>query len=447
MKFFIKTYGCQMNVRDTEAVRSLLQRHGHVAVASEDEADLVVVNTCSVRGKAEDKALGKLSLLVAGRRERPARIVGVIGCMAQRMGAGLLKRVPGLDFAVGTHRIASLPSVINLVREGRGPYADVAEEDADLDLLQGHADGAASAFVNILLGCDRFCAYCVVPHVRGRERSRPAADILAEIRALAARGVREVTLLGQSVMSYGRANAVWPDTHVSPMGLREPLPRLLEAASAIEGLARIRFTTGHPSGCTEELARAMAGLPAVCEHLHLPLQSGSDRILQRMRRGYSTDGYRHAAGRLRKAVPGLALTTDLIVGFPGETPEDFEATRQFCGEMEFDNAFIFKYSPRPNTPAAEWDDTVTAEEKLRRNKVLLADQDRQSLTLHAGLVGRVVEVLVEGVSLRNPHRWSGRTRTNKIVIFERAAAMNAGMLARVRIERVMAQTLYGTVAA
>jgi tRNA-2-methylthio-N6-dimethylallyladenosine synthase len=447
MKFHIHTYGCQMNVRDSEALAALLRQRGHEPASGEASADLVIVNTCSVRGKAEDKAIGKLGLLVATKREHPRRIVGVVGCMAQRLGPDLLARIPGLDFALGTYRLARLPAALDLIRDGYGPHVDTAEEDVDLEQLHGHADGVVSAFVNILLGCDRFCAYCVVPHVRGRERSRTAEDVLAEIGALAKRGVREVTLLGQSVMSYGRRPPVWPESHVSALGLTEPLPRLLEAASHIAGIERIRFTSGHPSGCTPELARAMAELPPVCEHLHLPLQSGSDRVLERMRRGYTSDDYRRAVDRIRRAVPRLALTTDIIVGFPGESADDFEATRRFCKEMAFDNAFIFKYSPRPNTPASGWRDDVPAEEKVRRNRLLLEEQDVCSLTLHDRLVGTVQEVLSEGISLRNARRWAGRTRSNKIVIFEPTDGLRPGVLVNVQIDRVMAQTLYGDVVA
>jgi len=445
MKFHIHTYGCQMNERDTDTLAALLTRGGHVRARGERDADLIVVNTCSVRGKAEDKARGKLGLLVAGRAPDRPLIVGAVGCMAQRLGAELLRQVPGLDFVLGTRRLARLPEIVARIRAGEGPCVDVGEDEDGAELPCDRAAPGVSAFVNVLLGCDRGCAYCVVPRVRGPERSRPAAEVLAEIRALVSQGVREVTLLGQSVMNYGRRQPVWPAAAVSPLGFREPFPRLLEAAAAIEGLWRLRFTSGHPSGCTAELARAMAVLPPVCEHLHLPLQSGSDRILRRMRRGYTTDDYRRAVARLREARPGLALTTDLIVGFPGETLEDFEATRRFCEEMELDNAFIFKYSPRPNTPAAEWPDDVPPAEKQRRNRVLLADQDARGLALNSRLLGTRQEVLTEGVSLRNARRWAGRTRTNKIVLFDPPANAAPGQRLTVEIERALAQTLYGRV--
>lgn len=441
----VKTYGCQMNERDSESMAALLLGHGYRMAGCEEEADVILVNTCSVRGKAEDKALGKLRLLAAGKKERPELVVGAVGCMARRMGGELLEKVRGLDFVVGPRRLHTVPAVVEAVRAGRGPVVDTGEGEEAAEPLVEHLHGSPSAFVNILLGCDRHCAYCIVPVVRGREWSRPAEGVLREVEALAASGVREVTLLGQSVMSYGRANPAWPADHVSPRGYREPLARLLEAVSAVNGIRRIRFTSGHPSGCTLELARAMAELPGVCAHLHLPVQSGSDRILGLMRRGYTAGSYLEAVRRLRSAVPQLALTTDVIVGFPTETERDFEDTRRMMEEAEFDNAFIFKYSPREGTPAAERNDDVTADEKLRRNHVLLEDQDVRGLRINKAMVGAEVEVMAEGPSLRNQSRWAGRTGTNKIVIFEPSAGIGAGAIVRVLIEKAGAQTLYGSI--
>ena len=440
----IKTYGCQMNERDSEAIGALLTRAGYTLVDDEAQADIVIVNTCSVREKAEDKAIGKLGLL-ASERWRQGRIVGAVGCMVQRLGTAAAERVKGLDFAVGPHRLATLPAVIEAVRAGQGPVIDAGEPGATgREVLTGHLAGGRSAFVNILLGCDRYCTYCIVPYVRGHEWSRPGENVLREVQSLAAQGVREVTLLGQSVMSYGRRQPVWPEAHVSARGFAEPLPRLLEAVAGVPGIRRIRFTSGHPSGCTDELARAMAEVPGVCDHLHLPVQSGSDRVLARMRRGYTAGDYLASVARLRARVPTLALTTDVIVGFPGETEEDFEATRRLMEAARFDNAFIFKYSPREGTPAASWPDDVPAGEKLRRNHVLLRDQDRRGLALNRAAVGTTVEVMAEGPSLRNAERWAGRSSTNKIVVFEPRAGIGAGDIVRVHIERAAAQTLYGT---
>ncbi|MBU4365956.1 MAG: MiaB/RimO family radical SAM methylthiotransferase [Verrucomicrobia bacterium] len=473
-KVHIKTYGCQMNERDSEMIAVLLQRHGYALAERESQADAVIVNTCSVRAKAEDKAIGKLRMLIAARQEHPDRIVGVVGCMVQRLKEELFRKVPGLDFAVGTHVLARVPAILAAVRAGLSAdlSADVSGEalaktealakgealakagrrailnvaPAD-DPYDGHTHlpGEISAFVNILFGCDRHCAYCVVPEVRGGEWSRPARDVIAEVRQLVAHGVKEVTLLGQSIMAYGRQTSVWEAADRSPRGFTEPLSRLLEALNDITGLCRLRFTSGHPCGCTAELARAFAELPAVCEHLHLPLQSASDRILQRMHRGYTAGDYRAAVRRLQAAAPRIVLSTDVIVGFPTETPEEFDMTRAFLEEIGFDNVYIFKYNPRPGTPAAQWSDDVSAKEKLRRNHALLEDQGRRSQAFHQAFVGQACEVLVEGPSLRNEARWSGRTRQNILAVFEALPLLKAGDLVMLRIAQATAQALYGKI--
>ncbi len=445
--FHLKTYGCQMNQRDSDSVAGLLARHGLVKAVSESQADIIIVNSCSVRGKAEDKALGKLGLLVKSKRQFPHRVIGVMGCMVQRLQATVFDRVPGLDFAVGTRRHASIPGILDMVAAGEGPVLDAGMEEEAVEALTDHDEGGISAFVNILFGCNRRCAYCIVPSVRGREWSRPAESILTEVAALAAAGVREVTLLGQSVMLYGARNEVWPTDYASPRGYLEPLPRLLEAVDAIPGIERIRFTSGHPTGCSDELCTAMAALSHVAAHLHIPVQSGSDRILKLMRRGYSAADYLASAARLRAAVPDIAVTTDVIVGFPSETAAEFEETRQLMDTVGFDNAFIFKYSPRPGTPAADMTDDVSDEEKMRRNQVLLADQDRRSTALNEATIGSCIPVLVEGVSKRNTKRWAGRTVGNRIVVFEPVPGLAPGDMIQVSIEHAMAQTLYGTIKA
>ncbi|MDP2991484.1 MAG: MiaB/RimO family radical SAM methylthiotransferase, partial [Kiritimatiellota bacterium] len=369
----------------------------------------------------------------------------------------LLRKVPGLDFAVGTHVLARVPAILAAVlpgvvptsrrvgtKPGRRPILDVAPADDPYD-GHTHLPGEISAFVNILFGCDRHCAYCVVPEVRGGEWSRPARDVIAEVRQLVAHGVKEVTLLGQSIMAYGRQTSVWDAENRSPRGFTEPLPRLLEALNDIPGLGRLRFTSGHPCGCSVEVARAFAELPAVCEHLHLPLQSASDRILKLMNRGYTAGDYRAAVRRLQAAAPRIVLSTDVIVGFPTETPEEFDLTRAFLEEIGFDNVYIFKYNPRPGTPAAQWSDDVSAKEKLRRNHALLEDQGRRSQAFHQAFVGQACEVLVEGPSLRNEARWAGRTRHNILAVFEALPLLKAGDLVMMRIAQATAQTLYGNV--
>jgi len=445
MKFYIKTYGCQMNVRDTQSVAVLLERHGLTPAASEADAELIIVNSCSVRGKAEDKAIGKLGILCATKRDRPGRIIGVMGCMVQRMGESLFKKVPALDFAVGTRRFSRIPAVVDLIRSGETRVLDSGLEDEDFEALSGHDEDSLSAFVNVLFGCDRRCAYCIVPDVRGREWSRPGERILDEVRSLADNGIKEVMLLGQSVMMYGRRNEVWAEGTVSQHGFAEPFSVLLEAVCAVDGIERVRFTSSHPSGCTPELAEAMRSLPKLCAHIHLPVQSGSDRILKMMRRGYTSSDYRQAVDRLRAAVPGIAVTTDVIVGFPSETEAEFEETREFMQSIGFDNSFIFKYSPRPGTPAADWDDDVSDEEKLRRNKVLLEDQQERGTRINERLVGQIIEVLAEGPSRRNKARWSGRSSGNKIVVFDHIEGCGVGDLVEVKIDRAMPQTIYGKI--
>lgn len=444
MTFHIHTYGCQMNVRDSDAVAAELAAAGHVQASDEESADLVIVNTCSVREKAEDKAIGKLGLLCKSKRERPGRIVGVMGCMAQRMGASVFARLRDLDFSVGSRAAKKIPAILKDIEAGASQVWFPGEL-SDYDVPHGHFAGGTSAFVTVLLGCNHHCSYCIVPDVRGPEYSRPAVDIIAEAESLVAKGVREITLLGQSVLRYGRQkDAVWAGPPAPGAAFTEPFPRLLEALSGIPGLRRIRFTSGHPSGCTEELARAFRDLAPVCPHLHLPVQSGSDRILREMRRGYTVEEYLAALARLRSFVPDISVTTDIIVGYPGETEEDFEATRALMRAARFDNSFIFKYSPRPGTASALLEDDVSPEEKDRRDKVLLADQDELGLGNNSGWIGREVEVLAEGPSLRNKTRWSGRTGQNKIAVFTPPDGIVPGDLVKLRITRANPQTLFGT---
>lgn len=441
--FAFHTYGCQMNVRESEAAAKALLDAGHAVAPDEASADIVIVNSCSVRGKAEDKALGKLGLLCATKRERPGRVVGLMGCMAQRLGDKVFRRVPLLDFAIGTRCADRVAPAVEAALAGRPTLAlrDLHERP---DAPSGHLpDGGFSAFVTILLGCNRRCTYCIVPDVRGDEWSRPARDVLAEVRALAERGVREVTLLGQSIMNYGlRTPAFDADDPPSPGGYTLPFPRLLEAVAAIPGIARIRFTSGHPSGVTDELIRLFREEPKLCRHLHLPVQSGSSRVLARMRRGYTREGYLAAVTRLREAAPDIAITTDVIVGFPGETEEDFQETRTLMEAARFDNAFIFKYSPRPGTVSATWEDDVSEEEKARRNQILLGDQDVRGALLNQALIGTTQRVLAEGPSLRNKAKWSGRTSSNKIVIFTAPEGLRPGDALNLTILRAAPQTLY-----
>jgi len=468
MKFFIHTYGCQMNVRDSEAVGALLAAAGHVRVETEQEAELVIVNSCTVRDMAERKAIGKCGNLIAVKEGRgkprvtgAVKMVGLMGCAVKRMGEEVFKSLPGLDFAVGPRRFGVIPRIVEdiLARRAQGEkrirVLELPDDDEVPSGLDAHPDiqrGATAfarfqSYVTILLGCDNRCSYCIVPDVRGHEYSRPAREVVAEVRCLAERGVKEVCLLGQSVLRYGRRNPAWfAEDAPSPGGYTEPFPRLLEALNAIPGLLRIRFTSAHPKGCTDELVRAYREFPKVCRHLHLPVQSGSDRVLVEMGRHYTREEYLAAVKKLHDFDPEFSVTTDVIVGYPGEREEDFELTRSLMEEAGFDNAFVFKYSPRPGTRSAALVDDVATEEKERRDQVLLADQQARGLARNQRLVGTVREVLVEGPSLRNAARWSGRDSGNRIVVFEPTRPLAAGELVSVKILEAHPQILIGALA-
>jgi tRNA-2-methylthio-N6-dimethylallyladenosine synthase len=439
MKFHIHTYGCQMNVRDSEAVESLLLAAGHEKAVGEDDAELVIVNSCTVRQKAEEKAVGKAGNLIAAKK-----LTGLMGCAVKRLGADVFKKLPKLDFAVGPRALGLIPKIL---ADGRFPRLELGE-DMMGEALAAHTNGGFQAFVTVLVGCDNRCSYCIVPDVRGHEYSRPAREIVAEVRSLAAHGVREVCLLGQSVLRYGMRNAAWDTSDApSPGGYKEPFPRLLESIASIPGISRIRFTSAHPKGCTDELVRAYREFPQVCRHLHLPVQSGSDRILADMGRRYTRAEYLAAVKKLRDFDPEFAITTDVIVGYPGETEADFEETRSLMEEAGFDNAFVFKYSPRPGTRSASLPDDVPVAEKERRDQVLLADQELRGQRRNDALVGTVREVMVEGPSKRNKSRWSGRDGGNRIVVWDDADGVSAavGDVVRVAIIEAHPQILVGRI--
>ena len=421
MKFHIHTYGCQMNVRDSEAVAAMLIAAGHEEVQSEADAELVIVNSCTVRQKAEDKAVGKTGYLCS-----TGKMTGLMGCAVKRLGKDVFKALPKLNFAVGPRALGMIPKIV------AGNPRQVLEEGDDLIPagLDAHEVKGFQAFVTVLVGCDNRCSYCIVPDVRGHEYSRPEDEIFAEVESLVKNGVKEVCLLGQSVLRYGVRD-----------GKKDAFPKLLERLCGIEGLERIRFTSAHPSGCTDELLRVYEKYPQVCRHLHLPVQSGSDRILKEMGRRYTRKEYLDAVKKLREFDKEFALTTDVIVGYPGETEEDFEATRSLMEEAQFDNSFIFKYSPRPGTRSAKLPDDVMKEEKERRNQVLLADQEARGLKRNQALIGTVREVMTEGPSKRNAARLSGRDGGNRIVVWE--GKEKAGELVKVRITDAHAQILIG----
>ena len=437
---FIKTYGCQMNERDSDAVAAMLRNHGYALAESERDADVILLNTCSVRDLAEQKALGKMGLLTRLKRRRPDLVLGFMGCMAQRLGPQLLERVPEADLVVGTQKLHRIPDHLDrFLANGRHPITDVADEAGSESAICDHVAPQArpTAFVSIMQGCDMQCSFCIVPATRGTERSRSIEEILAEVRALAACGVKEVTLLGQIVTSYGRGQM--PIVHGN-----SPFVQLLEAVNSVPGLERIRFMSAHPQGFRDDLIRCYGRLEKLCEHVHLPVQSGSNRILRAMRRTYTVDKYRHIVEKLRARVPDIALSTDIIVGFPGETEADFAETVELCEEMEYDNVFLFKYSNRSGTPATAMPGQIPATEIVRRHHQLWKLTEVHAVRRNTRLVGHVAPVLAEGEpeSRKVEGRLFGRTRCNRLVYFP-GKAIQRGQLFNIRITRAKSHTLYG----
>jgi len=444
----IKTYGCQMNERDSEAVASMLRARGYRIVPSEEECDILLLNTCSVRDAAEQKAIGKAGYVSARKRRQPDFVLGILGCMAQNRGASLLEQLPDVDLIIGTQKFHQVPGYLDNLRAARSAglpvgetIVDIAEEAGSQNAIKDHLvpeDSAAprqvSAFVSIQQGCNMDCAFCIVPKTRGDERSRPMDDIVRECTELAERGVREITLLGQIVTSYGRRD-------YAHTGGITPFVQLLERVHAIEGIARIRFTSPHPRGFKDDLVQAYARLPKLCGYVHLPMQSGSDRILRAMNRPYTRERYREIVASLRAVRSDMYFSTDVIVGFPGETEEDFAQTRELFADCNYDMAYIFKYSVRSGTPAADMGGQVPDEVKEARNQELLEILRQNSLRRNAALLGTVEEVLVEGPD-KTGKLFTGRTAGNRVAIFA-ADPRLVGELVPLRIERASVSTLYG----
>jgi tRNA-2-methylthio-N6-dimethylallyladenosine synthase len=444
----IKTYGCQMNERDSEAVASMLRARGYRIVPSEEECDILLLNTCSVRDAAEQKAIGKAGYLSVRKRRQPDFVLGILGCMAQNRGASLLEQLPDVDLIIGTQKFHQVPGYLDNLRAARSAglpvgetIVDIAEEAGSQNAIKDHlvpedstAPRQVSAFVSIQQGCNMDCAFCIVPKTRGDERSRPMDDIVRECAELAARGVREITLLGQIVTSYGRRD-------YAHTGGITPFVQLIERVHAIEGVARIRFTSPHPRGFKDDLVQAYARLPKLCGYVHLPMQSGSDRILRAMNRPYTRERYREIVASLRAVRSDMYFSTDVIVGFPGETEEDFAQTRELFADCNYDMAYIFKYSVRSGTPAADMGDQVPDEVKEARNQGLLEILRQNSLRRNAALLGTVEEVLVEGPD-KTGKLFTGRTAGNRVAIFA-ADPRLVGELVPLRIERASVSTLYG----
>lgn len=443
-RVYIKTYGCQMNERDSEAVAAMLRGKGYALVDNEQEADVILLNTCSVRDQAEQKAIGKAGHLSKRKRKTPNLIIGIMGCMAQNRGSALLDSLPDLDLIIGTQKFHRVPDhLTNMIAtmQGQGPrpssIVDLEEEADSQNTIKSHSSDTlqVTAFVSIMQGCNMKCSYCIVPKTRGVERARPMDEIIDEVKKLAANGTREVTLLGQIVNQYGIREFPFVDK-------KSPFVQLLEKVHEIEGIERIRFTSPHPVGFKDDLIECYARLPKLVEYLHFPMQSGSNEILKAMRRPYTIEKFREIIGKIRAVRPDMYISTDIIVGFPGESDEDFELTRQHFEEIGFDMAYIFRYSVRPDTTAEPLGDPITKEQKEERNQVLLGILSKSSLARNETLLGKVQEVLFEGPAKKGEDMFVGRTPGNRVVIVK-ASSRLVGQLVPVRFSRVTANTLYG----
>jgi len=432
-----------MNERDSEALACLLEEHGFSRTGSEDAADIILFNTCSVRDQAERKVVGKVGLLKRLKRRKPDVIIGLMGCMAQNHGEAIVKRQPHVDLVVGPDHIHEIPYLIGQALDGRGPLVAVGSTTEISTELTAHAKGRVSAYVSVMRGCNQFCTYCIVPYVRGREKSRPIEQIVTEAEGLAAGGTREIFLLGQNITAYGLAelrarNAVSEDA--------SPFADLLRAVHAVPGIKRIRFTSPHVKYMNRAFLETVCELPKVCGSFHIPLQSGSDRLLEIMRRGYTVSDYLERITALRTRPGRTSFSTDVIVGFPSERKSDFEATREVMERVGFDMAYVFRYSPRAGTKAAETlVDDVPKATKEERNQILLRDLEERAERQNQGYVGEIVQVLVEGPSKRNSERWSGRSDTNKVCIFEAASEIQRGTFIDLAVERATSHSLYGRV--
>jgi tRNA-2-methylthio-N6-dimethylallyladenosine synthase len=434
-KLHLITYGCQMNEYDSERVAGLLRDERWELTADARDADLILLNTCAIREKAEEKVFSKLGELKQLKAVKPELVVGVMGCMAQLHRERIQARAPIVDLVFGSPAIARVGELVERARRERRPVLETGE--GPLVKLTSRPPGASrlKAYVTVMEGCEKHCTFCVVPTTRGRERSHPPETIVAEVRGLVAEGVKDVTLLGQTVNAYGR-------DLTPPSDLGE----LFERVNDVDGLERIRFTTSNPYNLTPKLIRAFRDVPKVCEWFHLPLQSGSNRVLARMNRGYTRERYLALIDELRDAVPDVSLSTDLIVGFPGETDEDFAATLDVVERVAYDNVFVFRYSRRPGTPAATMPDQIPDDVKASRNSRLLAVTTRVAAERSARLAGRTVEVLVDGTSRRDAGVLSGRTRCNRVVNFDGEGRAALGDVVPVTVMDVLPHSLRGTLA-
>lgn len=423
---YIQTFGCQMNVYDSERLKSILLSRGYSLTEKPSDADVIVLNTCCVREHAENRAMGRLAELNRFKQDNPEVILAMVGCSAQKSGENLLKKAPYLDLVLGTSQIFNLPNYLD--SKNIFPLVSLADSDLFFSDMLPEKKNQFTSYVAISKGCDNYCSYCIVPYVRGPERHRKTEQILKEAQCLSESGCLEVSLIGQNVNSYKDGEYDFPD--------------LLQKVNDQTGVKRIRFMTSHPKDLSDKLMDKMVCLPKVCEHLHLPLQSGSNEILKRMNRGYTSEEYLTLVEKAKKKIDNLSITTDLIVGFPGETGKDFEETLNLVKMVEFDSSFMFRYSVREGTQAAKFEDDVPEEEKLKRLNILIQLQKEVSSRKNKKLIGKIEEVLVDGKSRRDAKLWKGKSRRNKTVIVKDEKNL-LGSIIQVKIVDSDSFTLFG----
>lgn len=429
MKYYLRTYGCQMNVYDSELVMGILNGEGHIRTSMLDEADIIIINTCSVRQNAENRVLNKLDQLKHLKVKNPQLIVGVIGCVAQNLKKAIIENRQFINFVLGPDSYRKIPEIIKNLKSSESAFVEVGLSRSETyDYLYPARGESVNAWIAIMRGCNRFCSFCIVPYLRGRERSKPAARVLDEVKRAANEGYAEITLLGQNVNAYRDGRVDFPD--------------LLKMIADVDGIKRIRFTSPHPQDMSLKLIKTIAEVSKICNHIHLPVQAGSDKILSLMNRNYSRNEYISLVDRIRSFISGVSITTDIIAGFPGETREDFLLSVELMQRVEFDNAFTFKYSPRKGTKAAKLKDDVPEIEKVKRVMELAELQRRITLKKNRNLIGRTVEVLVEKESKKSASHWMGRTEENKIVVFPKNG-FKQGEFAYLQIVDADGVTLFG----
>ena len=432
--YYIYTYGCQMNESDSERLAHQLESVGYIATEEVNEADLIILNTCCVRETAENKIYGRIGELKHLKEKNKNLIIAITGCMAQKNQADMFKRAPHIDIVLGTHNIQHINEMVKEVQRTKKRQVNVEMDNTVLPELAAKPNGTFFAWVPIMNGCNKFCTYCIVPHVRGREISRSVEAIVKEVRELGEKGFKEITLLGQNVNSYGLDFKDGTD-----------FGTLVDALDGIPGIERIRYMTSHPQDMTKAMVDALGRSSNIVTQLHLPVQSGSDNILQRMNRHYSVEQYKDLLQYCREKIDGVTITTDIIVGFPGETEEDFQQTLQLLKDVRYDMAFTFIYSKRSGTPAAEFEEQVPEEVKRVRLQALMDVQNEISLELNQAMEGKVYDIIVEGPSRTDENMWFGRTSGNKMVLFPKQDGLNVGDIVDVRIDKGQTWVLYGTV--